>query len=64
MAGSMRSDLARECGCEENTQGVRVLRSEACGHEILRVQIKTEEAANPEIKIEQKEALSEEEESF
>lgn len=45
MVGSMRSDLARECGCEENTQGVRVLRSEACGHEILRVQIKTEEAA-------------------
>lgn len=45
MAERGRSDLARECGCEENGDGVRVLRTSACGHEILRVQIKSEEAA-------------------
>lgn len=45
MAQRIRSDLARECGCEENGEGVRVLRTHACGHEILRVQIKSEEAA-------------------
>ena len=45
MACGGRSDLARECGCEENGEGVRVTRTEACGHEILRVQIKSEAAA-------------------
>ena len=45
MGCGMRSDLARECGCEENGEGVRVSHTEACGHEILRVQIKSEAAA-------------------
>jgi spore protease len=45
MAVEGRSDLARECCCEESSEGVRVVRTEAGGHEILRVQIKSEEAA-------------------
>lgn len=45
MAVGARSDLARECGCEASTEGVRVVTGEACGHEILRVQIKSEAAA-------------------
>jgi len=45
MAVGMCSDLARECGCEESSEGVRVVRAEACGYEILRVQIKSETAA-------------------
>ncbi len=45
MAFEGRSDLARECGCEESAEGVRVVRGEASGYEILRVQIKSEDAA-------------------
>ncbi len=41
----VQSDLARECGCESSAEGVRVTSGEAEGKEILRVQIKTEEAA-------------------
>ena len=41
----VQSDLARECGCESSAEGIRVTSSEAEGKEILRVQIKTEEAA-------------------
>lgn len=41
----VRSDLARECGCESSAEGIRVTSSEAEGHEILRVQIKSGEAA-------------------
>ena len=40
-----RSDLARECGCDTDTEGVRLRRSEAGGCEILRVQLRTPEAA-------------------
>lgn len=40
-----RSDLARECGCDTDGEGVRVRRCEAGGCEILRVQIRTLEAA-------------------
>lgn len=39
------SDLARECGTLQEQQGVRVTKSEAQGREILRVQIKSAEAA-------------------
>ena len=41
----VQSDLARECGCENSAEGIRVTSGEAEGKEILRVQIKTEEAA-------------------
>lgn len=40
-----RSDLAAECGVETERDGVRVSRTEAGGCAILRVQIKSEEAA-------------------
>ncbi|MBQ3483784.1 MAG: GPR endopeptidase [Clostridia bacterium] len=40
-----RSDLAAECGAGTEGEGVRVSRAEAGGCEILRVQIKSEEAA-------------------
>jgi len=40
-----RSDLAAECGAGSEGEGVRVSRVEAAGCEILRVQIKSEEAA-------------------
>ena len=40
-----QSDLARECGCESSAEGVRVTSCEAEGYEILRVRIKSEEAA-------------------
>lgn len=40
-----RSDLAAECGAIENTKGITVQRAEAGGCEILRVQIRTPEAA-------------------
>ena len=40
-----RSDLASECGCEEDREGVRVLKKGGAGFEILQVQIKTEQAA-------------------
>lgn len=40
-----RSDLARECGCDTDGEGVRVRQWEAGGCEILRVQIRTLEAA-------------------
>ena len=40
-----RSDLAAECGADSDTEGIRVQRSEAEGLEILRVQVKTREAA-------------------
>lgn len=40
-----RSDLARECGCDTDGEGVRVRHWEAGGCEILRVQIRTLEAA-------------------
>ena len=45
MVGSS-SDLARECGCEESSEGVRVVRTEVCGHEILRVHIKSDAASD------------------
>ena len=45
MNGFARSDLARECGCDTDGEGVRVRRAEAGGCEILRVQIRTPEAA-------------------
>ena len=45
MAVAARSDLARECGCERDGEGVRVSRTEASGYEILRVQIKSEAAS-------------------
>lgn len=45
MEGFARSDLARECGCDTDTEGVRVRHSEAGGCEILRVQIRTPQAA-------------------
>lgn len=45
MADYMRSDLARECGCEEEREGISVTRAEVCGREILRVRIKSPEAA-------------------
>lgn len=41
----VQSDLARECGCERSADGIRVTSGEAEGYEILRVQIKSEEAA-------------------
>ena len=40
-----RSDLAAECGEIENTKGITVQRAEAGGCEILRVQVRTDEAA-------------------
>ena len=40
-----RSDLAAECGAETEKDGVRVCRAEAGGCTILRVQIKSEAAA-------------------
>ena len=40
-----RSDLARECGCDTDGDGVRVRHWEAGGCEILRVQIRTPLAA-------------------
>lgn len=40
-----RSDLAAECGAVENTKGITVQHAEAGGCEILRVQIRTHEAA-------------------
>jgi spore protease len=40
-----RSDLARECGCDTDGEGVRVRHWEAGGCEILRVQIRTLSAA-------------------
>ena len=40
-----RSDLAAECGVETERDGVRVTRAEAGGCAILRVQIRSEEAA-------------------
>ena len=39
------SDLASECGCTTDREGVRVSRQQAGGCEILRVQIKTEEGS-------------------
>ncbi len=45
MEAYVTSDLARECGCLQDTDGVRVTHSEAGGREILRVQIKSEAAA-------------------
>ena len=39
------SDLASECGCTTDREGVRVTRQQAGGCEILRVQIKTEEGS-------------------
>ena len=41
----VQSDLARECGCESSTEGIRVTSGEAEGKEILRVQIKSADAA-------------------
>ena len=40
-----RSDLAAECGGVENTKGITVQHAEAGGCEILRVQVRTPEAA-------------------
>ena len=40
-----RSDLAAECGAAEGGEGIRVQHAEAGGCEIMRVQIKSEEAA-------------------
>lgn len=45
MAEFWRSDLAAECGADTEGEGVRVARAEAGGCRILRVQIKTPEAA-------------------
>ena len=45
MKGFARSDLARECGCDTDGEGVRVRRTQAGGCEILRVQIRSREAA-------------------
>ena len=40
-----RSDLAAECGTQSDGDGIRVQRCEVKGREILRVQVKTREAA-------------------
>ena len=40
-----RSDLAAECGAEKDGEGIRATRSDAGRCEILRVQVKSREAA-------------------
>ncbi len=45
MRNFSRSDLAMECGGESEGEGIRVTRAQAGGCRILRVQIKSEEAA-------------------
>lgn len=45
MKSYLYSDLASECGCTTDREGVRVTRQQAGGCEILRVQIKSEEGA-------------------
>ena len=45
MGFEWQSDLARECGCESESAGVRVAHATAGGCDILRVRIGSEEAA-------------------
>ncbi|MBQ9802293.1 MAG: GPR endopeptidase [Clostridia bacterium] len=45
MADYMRSDLARECGCLREQEGICVTRAEIGGREILRVRIKDPDVA-------------------
>ena len=45
MENFARSDLATECGCQKDGAGIRITETEAGGCEILRVQIKSDDAA-------------------
>lgn len=45
MREQMRSDLARECGCEAEREGVQIIHARQGEWEILRVRIKSEQAA-------------------
>ncbi|MBE6554874.1 MAG: GPR endopeptidase [Ruminococcaceae bacterium] len=45
MGFEARSDLATECGCENEREGIRVSTADAGGCKLVRVQIKSEDAA-------------------